>query len=234
MAARAAATDAPEETDAEAVRCLTPAQLADLLEHARVAGPFEFFVLLLVLARTGVRIGEAVGLQWGDLDLDARVALVRRTCKGERISTPKSGKGRRVYLTPQLCEALRELQRQRRVVALDDERRAREWVFPDQRTCSKPMQYRRFYERFVPLVKKLGLRGVTPHTLRHTYASLLFAQGKTMHFVQEQLGHHDPKFTASVYGHLIPGDRRGEVDFLDGLGMACTTAANGSEQTIHS
>jgi integrase len=136
----------------------------------------------------------------------------------ERTSTPKSGKARRVYLTPQLADALRELNRQRRVVALDDDVRAQAWLFPDKRTATKPMQYRRFYELFVPLAARLGLRGVTPHTLRHTYASLLFAQGKTMHFVQDQLGHHDPKFTASVYGHLIPGDRRGEVDFLDRVG----------------
>jgi integrase len=87
------------------------------------------------------------------------------------------------------------------------------------------MQYRRFYELFVPLAKRLGFRNVTPHTLRHTYASLLFAQGKTMHFVQDQLGHHDPKFTASVYGHLIPGDRRGEVDFLEGLGGSAEARA---------
>jgi hypothetical protein len=45
------------------------------------------------------------------------------------------------------------------------------------------------------------------------------------HFVQDQLGHHDPKFTASVYGHLIPGDRRGEVDFLDGLGGSAEALA---------
>ena len=46
-----------------------------------------------------------------------------------------------------------------------------------------------------------------------------------VHFVQDQLGHHDPKFTASVYGHLIPGDRRGEVDFLDGLGESAEALA---------
>ena len=135
-----------------------------------------------------------------------------------------------MQLTTGLCDALRELWRQRRVVALDDELRARSWVFPDKRSGTKPMQYRRFYERFVPLAKSLGLRGVTPHTLRHTYASLLFAQGKTMHFVQDQLGHHDPKFTASVYGHLIPGDRRGEVDFLNGLGKTTPTERPGVTQ----
>jgi hypothetical protein len=56
-----------------------------------------------------------------------------------------------------------------------------------------------------PLVKQLGLRGVTPHTLRHTYASLLLADGKPLHLVQELLGHSNPGFTLAVYGHLIPG-----------------------------
>jgi integrase len=114
------------------------------------------FLLLLVLARTGVRIGEAVGLQWADLDLDVQVMTVRRTCRGERTSTPKSGKARRVYLTLQLVDGLRDLNRQRRIIALDDELRARAWVFPDKRTGSKPMQYRRFYDLFVPLAKRLA------------------------------------------------------------------------------
>jgi integrase len=188
VGARAAEGDALDSADGDAVRCLTPDELRGLLDAARAAWSFDQYALLLVLARTGVRIGEAVGLQWGDLDLDARVVAIRRTCRGERTSTPKSGKGRRVYLTTQLCETLRELHRQRRVVALDDERRGREWVFPDKRSGAKPMQYRRFYELFVPLARRLGIRTVTPHTLRHTYASLLFAQGKTMHFVQDQPG----------------------------------------------
>lgn len=53
------------------------------------------------------------------------------------------------------------------------------------------------------------------HDLRHTYASLLLAAGKELHFVQEQLGHASPTVTLHVYGHLLPRDRRGEVDCLD-------------------
>ena len=164
-----------------------------------------------------MRIGEVAGLQWRDLDLDARVARVRRTCRGEATSEPKSGKARTVDLSAQLVDALRELHRQRPVVALDHAARERASVFPDKRTGTRPMQYRRFYELFVPTARQLGLGGVTPHVL-DTYASLLLANGESPLYVQEQLGHHDPKFTLSVYGHLIPRrDRRGRVDFLDGL-----------------
>jgi hypothetical protein len=60
-----------------------------------------------------------------------------------------------------------------------------------------------------------------PETIRAATSALPWTsptQRPTPHFVQDQLGHHDPKFTASAHGHLIPGDRRGEDDFLDGLG----------------
>jgi integrase len=94
IGARAAEGDALDSADGDAVRCLTPDELRGLLDAARAAWSFDQYALLLVLARTGVRIGEAVGLQWGDLDLDARMVVIRRTCRGERTSTPKSGKGR--------------------------------------------------------------------------------------------------------------------------------------------
>lgn len=227
VAARAAEADAPEETDAAIVRCLTPDQLRALLDKARAAWPFEYWVLLLILARTGMRIGEAVGLQWGDVNLDERLAYVRRTCKGARISTPKSGKARAVQLSAQLVDVLRELHKLRRVVALDDVRRSREWLFPERRfgRGDRPMQYRRFYDLFVPLAKSLGFRDVTPHALRHTYASLCLAAGKELHFVQQQLGHASPAFTLTIYGHLVPRDRKGEVDFLDGLGAVARPVA---------
>jgi integrase len=67
----------------------------------------------------------------------------------------------------------------------------------------------------VPLLKRAGLRYRKPHTLRHTYASLLIQAGEPLPYVQRQLGHHSPAFTLAIYGHLIPqGDRRA-VDALD-------------------
>jgi hypothetical protein len=46
-------------------------------------------------------------------------------------------------------------------------------------------------------------RGVTPHKLRHTYASVLIALGRDPRYVMEQLGHTDPKFTLRVYAHAM-------------------------------
>ena len=69
--------------------------------------------------------------------------------------------------------------------------------------------------RLGPILRRAGLLYRKPHALRHTYASLLIEAGESLKYVQEQLGHHSPGFTLSVYGHLIPrGDRRA-VDRLD-------------------
>jgi integrase len=68
---------------------------------------------------------------------------------------------------------------------------------------------------WTPILRQAGLRYRKPHTLRHTFASLLIEGGESLKYVQEQLGHHSPAFTLAVYGHLLPrGDRRA-VDRLD-------------------
>ena len=46
-------------------------------------------------------------------------------------------------------------------------------------------------------------RGVTPHKLRHTFASILTALGRDPRYVMEQLGHTDPKFTLRIYAHVM-------------------------------
>lgn len=68
---------------------------------------------------------------------------------------------------------------------------------------------------WTPMLRRAELRYRKPHTLRHTFASLLIEGGESLKYVQEQLGHHSPAFTLAVYGHLLPrGDRRA-VDRLD-------------------
>ena len=65
------------------------------------------------------------------------------------------------------------------------------------------------------ILRRLGIRYRKPHTLRHTFASMLIEAGEPLTYVQQQLGHHSPAFTLAVYGHLLPrGDRRA-VDRLD-------------------
>jgi integrase len=66
-----------------------------------------------------------------------------------------------------------------------------------------------------PCSSAFGLRYRKPHTLRHTFASILIQAWEPLTYVQRRLGHHSPAFTLEVYGHFIPqGDRRA-VDGLD-------------------
>jgi hypothetical protein len=68
---------------------------------------------------------------------------------------------------------------------------------------------------WVPLLRRAQLRYRKPHTLRHSFASMLIEAGEPLTYVQQQLGHHSAAFTLKVYGHLLPrGDRRA-VDGLD-------------------
>jgi len=62
---------------------------------------------------------------------------------------------------------------------------------------------------------KAGLRCVRFHDLRHTFASLLIAQGESLVYVRDQLGHASIQLTVDTYGHLIPGANRQAVDRLD-------------------
>jgi len=70
----------------------------------------EYFTLSLLLARTGMRIGEAIALKWGDIDFNRRFIEIRRSFARGRVSTPRSGKCRRVDMSPQLKLALKKHQ----------------------------------------------------------------------------------------------------------------------------
>ena len=73
-----------------------------------------------------------------------------------------------------------------------------------------------FWQNFWrPLLKRSGLRYRTPHTLRHTYASLLIQNRVSLAYVRDQLRHHSIKLTVDTYGYLVPGATRAAVNRLD-------------------
>jgi integrase len=86
-------------------------ELKLLLDAVQAHFP-EHYSLLLVLARTGMRIGEALALRWGDIDFASRFIDVKRSLVRGRISTPKNGKGRPVDMSLQLTEAFKAHQLQ--------------------------------------------------------------------------------------------------------------------------
>jgi integrase len=167
--------------------------------------------LILLLAYTGLRWGEAAALRIGRVDLDKRRIRVATTFYEiggvQHEGLPKTGKRRTVSIPTSLVPELRRVMGGRG----DDE-----LVFTTARALSLRSNNWRVRE-FNAAVKaaKMDKLGLTPHKLRHTAASLAIAAGADVKVIQQMLGHADAAMTLNVYGHLFP-DRLDEVaDVLD-------------------
>jgi integrase len=173
------------------------------------------YPMALTLARTGMRLGEALALQWGDIDFHGRFITIQRNFSRGKIETPKSGKSRRVDMSMQLSETLKDLKHQRRLeVAKNGWGRLPEWVFVSEKgTAFDSSHFRsRVFNR---VLDKAGLRKVRVHDLRHSYAAALIQAGESLAYIRDQLGHHSIKVTVDIYGHLAPEGNKAAVDRLD-------------------
>lgn len=175
-------------------------------------GHYPFFLCAL---RTGMRLGELLALEWGDIDFHGKFIQVRRAFVKGQITTPKNGKSRRIDLSAQLAETLKTLLSQMKREALAEGRGELSGrVFENsagQFLDDANLRRRVFY----PVLAKAGLRRIRIHDLRHTFASLLIQNGESLAYVRDQLGHHSIQITVDIYGHLEPGKNRQAVDRLD-------------------
>ncbi len=203
----------------EEVQRLLDAALA--IDEERAARPLKdvspsYYLFLLTAVRTGLRLGELMGLQWGDLDFHGRFIEVKRQWNRAAYSDTKSGKMRRVDMSRQLCEALRQAMDSRRVELAIQGREIdpQEPVF--RSSVGGPLQESNVRRRLLaPCLDRAGIRQIHPHVLRHTFASLLLSNGEPITYVKEQLGHASIQLTVDTYGHLIPGANKAAVDRLD-------------------
>ena len=172
------------------------------------------YPLSLTLARTGMRVGGALAMQWGDIDFHGRFINIQRGFSRGKIETPKSGKSRRVDMSLQLTETLMGLRHQRKIEAVKEGwGKVPEWIFLSQ--DGTPLDSSHWRSRvFIKALEKAGLRKIRIHDLRHSYASLLIQAGESLAYVRDQLGHHSIKVIVDVYGHLAPEGNKEAVDRL--------------------
>lgn len=190
-------------------------ELKRLLDTIKVDFPTHH-LMFLTMARTGIRFGECLGLQWKDIDFDNRFIMVERSLSKGKIETPKSGLSRKVDMSLQLTDLLKKLHHQRKVDTLKNGWSGMpEWIFVSRDGNSYHESYAR--RLFYKAIKKAGLRKIRVHDLRHTYATLRITKGDNVADVSKQLGHHSVKFTMDIYYHWIPGSNKKEVDGLDDL-----------------
>ena len=170
----------------------------ELARFLAASGPrrplFEF------MAYTGLRIGEALGLTWADIDYEGGLVRVHRQLSRKREHAPlKSEAGKReVILAPAIAKLLRECW-------LASPFKARHhFVFCN--TLGRGLDHRDVGEDFRATIKRAGVSAsgrLSLHSLRHGYASLLIANGLNVVFVSRQLGHANANITLEVYAHLF-------------------------------
>lgn len=156
-------------------------------------------LLVSLLAQTGLRISEGLGLRWQDVDPSGPRILVRQRVREGEVGAPKSGRGRReVPVSPALA---RSLTAHRLASPWSDEKA---YVFSAEE--GGPIQARNLYRWFKPAAERASVAWSGFHTLRHTAASRWLLSGVTIAQVARLLGHHDPGFTLRTYISVMPAD----------------------------
>ena len=205
-------------------RTLTPQQARTLLTSAR---EYPYEALVAVLLSTGVRKGEALGLSWADLNLDATplTLSVQRSLKKDLrgavyVSEPKTtGSRRTIHLPGSLVDVLR-----RHRVAQAAQRLefgagwGGHWAPLDlvyTSSIGTPLDPDKVNKDVQAITQEAGLGTWTPHELRHSAASILLATGTPLKVVSEMLGHSSIRVTADVYGHLLAPARTEAAEAME-------------------
>ena len=212
---------AENENGEPGAKALTEDELRALLAEV----PDDWRLFFELLAHTGLRIGEAVALTWGDVEFGRRRLHVRRRLYRRRFDSPKSRYGRRVVpLTEGLGQALWRF----RGDAPDD---APVFTTRDGTHLDASNLAARVLK---PAAKRAGVPWAGFHTFRHTCATMLFRHGLNAKQAQMWLGHHSPAFTLATYVHLLADDMP-DTSFLDEITTprgAGTESSGGEEGDI--
>jgi len=168
----------------------------------------RLFALWWLIALRGLRRGEAAGLRWADVDLDARVIVIgqQRIAYGHTVAVgpPKTASSRRVIALDKVtARLLRTHLRQQRAErhAAGDAWQDSGYVFTTPDGAALHPDY--LTRRFGRLVKDSGLPPVRLHDLRHGAATLAHAAGADLKTVQELLGHASIALTADTYTSVL-------------------------------
>lgn len=188
-------------------------------KHAKYQHSIQYYVLFTLMARTGIRIGEALALTWDDLDeinknLTVNKTLVYPLNSTPYISTPKSKMSER---TIKLDDITAKVLKRHRVNQKEVYLR-----YPNYKPTKDNIIFHQHDGRwlrtnvvrqhFKNLCKRAGVPVLSPHALRHTHAVHLLEAGANIKYVSERLGHASVKTTADTYLHVT---EKIEDDALD-------------------
>lgn len=221
----AEATELPKMKKAD-VEPLTIEEVNGFLETIKTDRLFPAFCLAL---KTGLRRGEILGLRWQDIDFKGKKLHVRQTLvearePGEKkkvtllFKPPKTEKSKRtIPLTDDIIKLLKAHKAKQNEEKLFFGKKYHDNGLVFCSEDGKPIWPRNFLRRFTNLQKKAGIEHHRLHALRHTFATLLLAEGEELRNVQELLGHERISTTADIYAKVLEESKRKAVSKLDSI-----------------
>lgn len=177
----------------------TPDEVRRVLD----AAPEHFQAFIAVCAFAGLRLGEAAGLQVGDVDFLGRTLTIARQVQGQTraavtVVAPKAASGRTVPIPDELTTMLAAHLREVGVIELD----GAQWLFTAG--GGHLLNRNSAGNLWRQAAAAAGVTGYTLHDCRHFYASALIAAGCDVVTVQRALGHAQASITLDTYSHLWP------------------------------
>ncbi len=209
------------------VRALEEADVIKIFSKFGECPDIRKVILMKVLLLTGMRSSECAGLEWRDLDCEQKSLKVERESiyvRGVGVceSTPKSKSARRIVFIPE--ELVNDLKDYRAVQEKWIEERGDLWIGEKGDTAKLFPQFnglpvsnftiRSWVKKFL---KWCGVPYVPPHGLRHTYASILIAEGVDARTTAAQLGHSKPSLIYDTYANPQKSAKRKAADLLGSI-----------------
>lgn len=183
---------------------LEPDEVARLLDYFK--GNIYWLALFRLMIYTGIRRGETLALTWDDINLKKGTLNINKTLgigkdKKVIVSTPKTEASEAILdLDPGTVLILKEYKLQSKT----------DIVFPSR--SGKHRRLSDISDKLKIALKELGLKEIRVHDLRHTHATLLFASGASVKYVQKRLRHTKIETTLNIYTHVTKKDKTDSLD----------------------
>ncbi|MDR1516443.1 MAG: site-specific integrase, partial [Synergistaceae bacterium] len=195
------------------------ARLLQLLENE----PIQYRTMIYLLLYAGLRRGELLGLEWSDIDIERRTIQVRQSSqylpgRGVFVDKPKTDTSvRNIRISDDAAETLRKYRAwsaERQLMAGDRWNKSGYVFVKTDGTLFRPDTLAAWFRKFV---RKNNLPDISPHSLRHTNATLQIAAGIPLPSVADRLGHATPQVTAQVYAHALKSTTDAAAEALQNI-----------------
>lgn len=202
-------------------------ELEQFLAATRTHGLIHDQEWFLLLAFTGMRVGELCALRWSDVSFEEKKIRITKTMesiKGYRsyqVTPPKTTDSiRTIDIDDNIVATLKQVKRKQAENKMKyqlqaDEYHDQNYLFTRPKN-GYPYSPRVLYKRCIRLCEKAGLSKIEgPHILRHTHVTMLTEAGVELHVIMERVGHVNAQTTRNIYTHISSHKKKEAADLLE-------------------